>query len=281
MVGITHKIMLAEMRRQQKLSQDIMKGQTAISTGVTLNKASDDVLAWVQVSEVGRAQAQQAAWAANVSYGTARAGNAEANLSEIDNLLTRAQELATSARNGSLNDTSRAAIVEEMTTIRTTINELLNQKDYQGTPVFDEQQSTLVPVGRGLNLAVVGTRQEVSEGIDVKGTPMSLDAIMAQTIAAVEAKDDTAIAASVDAVKAGQSHIVVEQAKQGVRGDRLETIGNRLAEIDTDLTERRADLESTNLQDVISRLQSNLLQLDAAQSAFARINQKTLFDLIR
>ncbi|WP_298398943.1 flagellin [Sphingobium sp.] len=281
MVGITNKIMLAEMRRQQKLSQDIVDGQTAISSGITLNKPSDDPLAWVQVSDIGRAQAQQAAWAANVSYGTTRAGNAEANLSEIDSLLTRAQELATSARNGSLNDTSRAAIVEELSTIKTTIGELIDQKDYQGVSVFDDQQSVLVPLSRGLNLAVVGTKQEVSEGIDVNGTAMSINDILDQTIAAVQSRDDSAIAASVEAVQSAQSHIAVEQAKQGVRGDRLETIGNRLTDVSTDLTERRGDLESTNLQDVISRLQANLLQLDAAQSAFARINQQTLFDLIK
>ncbi|HAF41817.1 MAG TPA: flagellin [Sphingobium sp.] len=280
MVGITNKIMLAEMRRQQKLSQSIVDGQTAISTGITLNKPSDDALAWVQVSDIGRAQAQQAAWQANVSYGTTRAANAEANLSEINNLLTRAQELVTSARNGSLNDTSRAAIVEEMTTIRTTIGELLNQTDYQGTPVFDDGQSTLVPVSRGLNLAVVATRQEVSEGIDVSGTPMSIDAILAQSIAAIDGGVDSEIATSLDGVKAAQSHITVELARQGVRSDRLEVVGTRLTDIDLTLTERRADLESTDLQDVISRVQAQLLQLEAAQSAFARINQQTLFDLI-
>jgi flagellar hook-associated protein 3 FlgL len=280
MVGITNKIMIAEMRRQQKLSQDIVDGQTAISTGVTLTKPSQDVLSWVQLSEVGRAQAQQAAWQSNISYGTTRAGGAEANLSEINSLLTRAQELVTSARNGSLNDTSRTAIVEEMTTIRATIGELLNQKDYQGTPVFDDGQSVLVPVSRGLNLAVVGTRQEISEGIDVKGTPMSIDDILGQSIAAVQNGDDAAIASSLDGVLAAQSHITIEQAKQGVRGDRLETVGDRLTSVDLDLGDRREALESTNLQDVISRVQSQLLQLEAAQSAFARINQKTLFDLI-
>ena len=36
MVGITNKIMLAEIRRQQQLSQNIVDGQTAISTGVTV-----------------------------------------------------------------------------------------------------------------------------------------------------------------------------------------------------------------------------------------------------
>mgnify|MGYP000539490031 FL=1 len=280
MVGITNKIMLAEMRRQQKLSQSIVDGQTAISTGITLNKPSDDALAWVQVSDIGRAQAQQAAWQANVSYGTTRAATAESNLSEINNLLTRAQELVTSARNGSLNDTSRAAIVEELGTIRTTIDEMLNQTDYQGTPVFDDGQSTLVPVSRGLNLAVVGTRQEVSEGIDVDGAAMSIDEILAASIAAIEGGVDADIAGALDGVKAAQAHITVEQAKQGVRSDRLEVIGDRLTDVDIDLTERRADLESTDLQQVISRLQSQLLQLEAAQSAYARINQKTLFDII-
>ncbi|EQB10609.1 flagellin [Sphingobium lactosutens] len=280
MVGITNKIMLAEMRRQQKLSQSIVDGQTAISTGITLNKPSDNALAWVQVSDIGRAQAQQAAWQANVSYGTTRAATAESNLSEINNLLTRAQELVTSARNGSLNDTSRAAIVEELGTIRTTIDEMLNQTDYQGTPVFDDGQSTLVPVSRGLNLAVVGTKQEVSEGIDVNGTPMSINDVLAASIAAVESGVDADIAGSLDGVKAAQAHITVEQAKQGVRSDRLEVIGDRLTDVDIDLTERRADLESTDLQEVISRVQSQLLQLEAAQSAYARINQKTLFDLV-
>ena len=280
MVGITNKIMLAEMRRQQKLSQSIVDGQTAISTGITLNKPSDNALAWVQVSDIGRAQAQQAASQANVSYGTTRAATAESNLSEINSLLTRAQELVTSARNGSLNDPSRAAIVEELGTIRTTIDEMLNQTDYQGTPVFDDGQSTLVPVSRGLNLAVVGTRQEVSEGIDVNGAPMSINDVLSASISAIQSGVDADIATSLDGVKAAQAHITVEQAKQGVRSDRLEVIGDRLTDVDIDLTERRADLESTDLQQVISRLQSQLLQLEAAQSAYARINQKTLFDII-
>lgn len=280
MVGITAKTMATEIRRQQQLSQQIVAGQTAVSTGISLTKPSDNSLAWVQVSDVGRAQAQQAAWQTNIAYGKARAGNAESNLGEITNLLTRAQDLAISARNGSLNDTSRAAIVEEMNTIRTTITELLNEKDYQGTPVFDDTTSTLVPVSRGLNLAVVGTRQDVSEGIDVNGTAMTMDDIFTSVIAAVQGGDDTAVAGAVGSIQSAIGHVVVEQAKQGVRGDRLDTIGERLTDVDLDLTERRANLESTDLTKVISEVSAKLLQLDAAQSAFARITKQTLFDLI-
>lgn len=281
MVGITNKTLIAEIRRQQQLSQAIVEGQTAISTGKTLTRPSDNALAWVQVSEIGKAQAQQDAWQANVSYGTTRAGNAEANLEEINNLLTRAQELITRARNGSLNDTSRTAIAEEMKTLRTSVDALLNQKDFQGVPVFDDAQSVLVPVSRGLNLAVVGTRQEVSENIDVNGTPMSIDAMLAQSVAALESGTDADLATALSTLSVGQQHITVEQARQGVRGDRLDVVGDRLTSIDLDLTERREVLESTNLAEVISSVKAKLLQLEAAQSAFARINQQTLFDLIR
>ncbi|MGE4321500.1 MAG: flagellin [Sphingobium sp.] len=281
MVGITAKTAIAEIRRQQQLSRDIIDGQTAISTGKTLTKASDDALGWVQVSDIARTQAQQAAWKTNIAHGTARAGNAESNLAEINNLLIRAQQLLTNARNGSLNDTSRAAFTEELTTIRATVDELLNQTDYLGVPVFDDGQNVLVPVSRGLNLAVVGTRQSVSEGIDVDGTPMSLDQMLGNAIDAVAAGTDGAIASALDAVQTGQDHIVIEQARQGVRGDRLEVVGTRLTDVGLDLQERRAALESTNLTDVIASVKNKLLQLEAAQSAFARIHQQTLFDLIR
>lgn len=281
MVGITNNILMAEIRRQQQLSQSIVEGQTAISTGITLTKPSDNALAWVQVSDIGRAQAQQAAWQTNISYGTNRAANAESNLNEINTLLTRAQELMTAARSGSLNDGSRTAIVEEMKTIRTTVGSLLDQKDYQGVPVFDDGQSVLVPVSRGLNLAVVGTRQEVAEGIDVGGTPMTLDDILGQSITAVESGTDSDVATQLDAIKAGQNHIILEQTKQGVRSDRLDVIGTRLTNVDLDLNERRGNLESTDLTKVISTVSAKLLQLNAAQSAFARINQQTLFDLIK
>jgi flagellar hook-associated protein 3 FlgL len=73
---------------------------------------------------------------------------------------------------------------------------------------------------------------------------------------------------------------VVERAKQGVRADRLDVIGTRLTDVDINLSERRDTLESADLTTVISNVKAQLLQLEAAQSAFARINQQTLFDLI-
>ena len=97
----------------------------------------------------------------------------------------------------------------------------------------------------------------------------------------IEAGNDDALAASVSAVQAGQEHIAIEETRQGVRLGRLEDIGTRLTDVDLDLNDRRTELESSDMTEVIASVKAKLIQLEAAQTAFARINQQTLFDLIR
>ena len=281
MVAITANTLKDEILRQQQLARSIAVDQTAISTGKTLTSASQNPLAWVQVSDLARQQAQQAAWQTNVAYGQSRASKAETNLKELNNLYTRAQELLITASTAAVGDTGKAAVLAELTNIRQVASGLINEKDYQGTPVFDETQATAIPVARGINLDSVATRQRVSEGIDVNGTPMSLDDMLGAAINAISSGDETARSNALTGVKAGINHIILQQAEQGVRGDRLDQAASTLTDTDLDLTDRRANLESTDLTSTIAGLQGKLLTLQAAQATFARINQQSLFDLLK
>ena len=280
MASITAQTLAAEIRRQRALSTSITSDQTAISSGKKITTASQDPLAWVQISDIARQQSQQAAWASNVAYGQSRAAKAESNLTELNNLFTRVQELMITASTSTLDDTSKQAVLSEIQNIRTVASELVNEKDFQGTPVFDENVTTAVPVARGINLDVVGTRQSVSEGIDVNGTSYSLDGILGAAIAALNSGTDTDRETALTAVRAGIDHITTQTAAQGVRGDRLDTASERLTDVSLTLEERRGALESTDLTETLAGLQSKLTTLEAAQAAFARINRQTLFDLI-
>jgi flagellar hook-associated protein 3 FlgL len=280
MVAITYQTMTDEIRRQQKLSKSIAADQAAVSAGKTLLTPSQNPQAWVQVSEIARAQAQQSAWTANVSYATTRGAKAESNLTELDSLMTRARELMISASTTTLDAAGKAAVVTELQGIRTSVGEVLNQKDYLGLPVFDDGTTVSVPVARGINVEAVGTRQSISDGIDVNGTPMSLDDILSGAITAVQTGDSTQRSDSLTAITAGGDHINLQQALQGVRAQRVEAAGQRLSSVDTTLSERRDSLESTDLTETITNLQAKLLSLEAAQAAFARINKQSLFDLI-
>ena len=102
MVAITSQSMTDEILRQQRLSQRITDDQAAVSTGKRVRMPSQDPQAWVQISEIGQAQAQNAAWIDTISYGQARAQKAEANLQEVNSLFSRARELMVNAATSTL-----------------------------------------------------------------------------------------------------------------------------------------------------------------------------------
>lgn len=281
MVAISRQTVADEIRRQQAMTQEIAKAQIAVSTGKKLSAPSDDVHSWVEISEIGKLQASYAAWTGNVSYGESRAEKAQTNLEQINTLMTRAKELLVQGVSTAAGETGRAAIVAELGSIRETLSELLNETDYQGVPVFDDTTTIKIPVGRGIQMEAVGTRQSVSEGIDVNGTAMSLDDILAAAITAVETGDETTRTTALAAIETGLDHVIGEQARQGIRSERLSAMADRVTGIALTLQERRSGLEDTDLTETISRMQQKLLTLEAAQAAFARINQQSLFDLLR
>jgi len=280
MVAITQQSMLDEIRRQQQLARSIASDQAAVSSGKKLITPSQDPRAWVQVSQIAQAQAQQAAWTANVAYAQTRATKADSNLSELNSLMVRARELYISASTTTLDEDGKASVVASLQGIRASINDLLTEKDYQGLPVFDDGTTVGVPVSRGLSVEAVGTRQSISEGIDVNGTPMSIDDILGSAISSIQAGTAATNDAGLKGIGVGLDHIINEQALQGVRGERLDAVTSRLKDVDLTLTERRGGLEDTDLTETITQLQGKLLTLEAAQAAFARINKQSLFDLI-
>ena len=280
MVSISFQTMADEIRRQQRLSQSIADDQAELSTGKKIRMSSQAPQTWVQISEIGRAQAQNAAWADNISYGVSRAGKAETNLQEINTLFSRARELMINASTSTVDAAGRAAIAAELQGIRSSVGELMSQKDYQGVPVFDDTVPITVPVSRSLNLDVTGVRQDIDSGIDVNGTPRTLDDILLEAINAVNSGVQTDLDNSLISLEKGLDHVILQQSLQGIRGDRLEAVKSRVTDTTLDLTERRSGLEDTDMAEVIARINSKLLSLEAAQAAFARINRQSLFDLI-
>ncbi|AUW57943.1 flagellin [Sphingobium sp. SCG-1] len=281
MVAITAQTLADEIRRQKALSQSIAADQAAVSSGKRITKASQDPLAWVQVSDLARQQSQQAAWTSNVNYAQSRDAKASSNLTELNNVFKRAQELMVKATTATTSASDLNAIAAELRNIRTVAAELLSEKDFQGTPVFDNGVSTAVPVSRGINLQVVGTLAQVSSGITVGNTTKSLDDILGDALASVTTGTAADRTAALSGVNNGLDHIINQQAEQGIRGDRLETAKDRLIDVDLTLIDRRSALEDTDVASTLASVQSKLTTLEAAQAVFAKINQQTLFDLIR
>lgn len=276
MVFITTQSLNAEIARQQRMATEIAGEQAKISTGKKINQASDNPHDWVQISQIGRRQSINAAWEGNLTFAESRATQASTNLNEINNLMTRVTELIVTSTSTADGSSGREAVAKELEGIRATVSDLLNQTDYQGTPVFDHPSAVMIPLGAGLVVEAVPTRASISE--NAVGT-RSIDQVLEDTINAVRTGTEADRSVALQDARTALDHVIVAQSVQGVRSQRLEDIGNRLTSSSLALTERRSVLEDTDITETITKLQSKLLTLEASQLAFARINQKSLFDL--
>lgn len=277
MVFITTQSVNSEILRQQRLAQDIAGEQAKISTGKKINQASDNPHDWVQISQIGRRQSINAAWQGNLTFAESRAAQASSNLNEINNLMTRVTELIVASTSTADGSPGREAVAKELEGIRSTINDLLNQTDYQGTPVFDHPTAVKIPLSAGLVVDAVGTRDSISE--NAVGS-RSIAQVLQDTIASVRTGTEADRAAALQDARTALDHVIVQQSVQGVRSQRLEDIGTRLKGSSLALTERRSILEDTEVTETITKLQTKLLTLEASQLAFARINRKSLFDIL-
>jgi flagellar hook-associated protein 3 FlgL len=286
MVFITNQSINAEILRQQKLASDIAGYQQQISTGVKFDKPSDNPQDWIQISYVGRQQSLTTAWQSNLTYAQSRAAQASSSLTDVNNLMTQVTELLITSSTQSAGSPGSDAVALQLSNIRDNIKTILNQTDYQGTPTFDDGVSITIPVGQGLAYEAVGTRQSIENGtvVDKTTTPpttKSIYDILDSAIAAVQSGDSTTIGASLNEARAALDHVITAGTQQGVRASRLDSQTDRLSAQTLQLAERRSGLEDTDLTEVITRVQAKLVSLQAAQAAFAKINQQSLFDLLK
>lgn len=268
-----------EIARQSKLAQEIVRAQTEIATGKRILAPSDDPINSARVGELERAEANEATWIRNIDTAAALAARSDTTLLSVANGLDRAKELMLRAATGTASAENRAIIADELRGIAEEVASYRATLDPRGEPLFRSNGELQVPVSAGVRIAPVPSRQSIFDSpVDI------LAAINAAAAAAVEpdaATRKAAVANSLDALDASAAQVNNARAEQGVRDDRLDKLKDRLQSSKLQLEEQRAGIEGANIPEVVARLQSKQLNLEAAQAIFARVNQRSLFDLIR
>ena len=274
-----------EINRQLALSRDVAKAQTQLSTQKRIQSPSEDPVAAARISSIGRAQANDAVWKSNLDLAASLADRADTALKAAGTAFDRVTELMTQGATGTLSDQDRATIALELRSIADELTTLKDSKDSRGNALFMSGYSLRIPVQSGVQVIAVGTREEVFESVATAGGPKDLAAIVSDAAAALETADPTAraaaVATSVDEVKAAVGHVAAQRGEQGALANRVDALLERQADSGLQMEEERSGLEDTDIQAVVARLSSQQLSLQAAQAVFARVNENTLFDLLR
>ncbi|RHW18484.1 flagellin-like protein [Sphingomonas gilva] len=261
-----------EIAAQGRLAREIARLSTEISGEKRILAPSDDPLASARVAAIARDQTDQTIWKANAQAAAALAQRADTALADIHAMMDRAAELVTSARSPG---GDKAVAAAELNALAAEMRLAMAAEDSRGQAVFADGEPLAAPVGSGALLAANPSRASVfGTGGDTLADRLEAAAV------AIGGSDDAAIAASLDAIQAGQARVTDARGAQGVRAARIDAALDRLAAQATAATEERVAIEATDLTRAIPELQAKQLTLEAAQAAFTRINRRTLFDLL-
>jgi len=90
-----------------------------------------------------------------------------------------------------------------------------------------------------------------------------------------------AIAKSIGMIQSGIEHLALQRAYIGANYNAADMQSEALARKALVVAETRSGIEDADIAEVISKLQSLLVNRDASQQAFAKLSQQTLFDYLR
>lgn len=264
-----------EIARQQKLAKSIEQTQISISTGKRMQVPSDDPAASVRVASVRRAQADGVVWQRNIDLGTSLTGQADGVLKSLNDHLARAQELLVQGASQTIPQSARDTIAAEMRSIAQEVSSLKRTQSSLGTPLFSDGPARQLRFGDGVVFAPVPSQSDVFQ---VNGVP--IDQQLQSMADAVQGGQRADLDQSLTGIDVLVRHGADSAASIGNSAARLDRLSQQQSQFSIDLSDEQANLEGTDLTSAIATLNSQQLTLEASQAAFARINRKSLIDLL-
>ena len=275
MINATGNRMTFEINRQSQLAKAIEATQIQISTGNRIQRASDDPGASIRIADIRRTQADSDVWKRNIELGSSLANQADGALKTLNDRLARAQELTIQGANGSQPQSARDTIAAEIRAIAEEVTALGQTKSSLGQPLFSNRPARSLRFGDGIVFAPVPASSDVFQY-----SGLSLSQHLETLAAAVQSGDRAQLDNALTTADGLIQHGASVAATIGNSASRLDRLSDSNETRSVDLAAERTGLEKTDLTTAIATLNAQQLTLEAAQSAFARINRRSLIDLL-
>ncbi len=167
------------------VSTKMGKSMERLTSGYRINRAGDDA-AGLGISERMRGQIRgMAQGERNTADGISLVQTAEANLTEVHNMLQRVRELAVQYKNGTMSTSDQTAIQSEVNQLASEIQRIGSDAAFNGIALFSATQQITFQVGNGDGDFIAVTT--ASLGATVGTAAFSLSAAGTTDIAEIDA----------------------------------------------------------------------------------------------
>ena len=267
-----------------------------LSTGKKVNQPSDDPAA-VAGLVVNNAQTSRVnAYLSNISTLQGSLQEGDSTLNSVVTALTQAISAGTEGANGTLNQTDRDSLVQEVNGIQQQILEYANQS-FEGNYLFagtavnktpfvtDSSSSSGVTYegNSGVNSVQIGDGQTVPANLPGNQlfTASGSDVFQALSDLSSALSSGSNISNAASEVQTAFNYINSQRAFYGTTLDRLNTATSFLNEENTQLSQEQNNLVGADMATAASQLTQADVALNAALAAGGKISEDSLLDYLK
>lgn len=256
-----------------KTNRDLSKSLEKLSTGLRINRASDDA-AGLAISENLRAQVRGAAQAQrNALDGTALLQIAEGATNEISEILQRMRELAIQAANDTLTSTERNYANQEFDALRKEIDRISAVTNYNGMELISSSASRFGLSGASTNTSfwIDANSTAGVDSITVTLETMTVNSLNSNLNTASLTTQSNA-ASAISYIDTAMDSVNSSRAKIGAYINRLEHAINNLMVSETNQQSAESMIRDVNFANETTRFTRNQILLQSGTAMLAQSN---------
>jgi flagellin len=254
---ITHNVeALNSYNSLAKTSSAISKSMQRLSSGYRINSAADDA-AGLGISESMRSQIRGLGQAQkNIQDGSSMVQTAEGNLDEVHSMLQRVRELAVQYKNGSLDDTARTAIQNEVNQLASEVSRIGDSAQFNGINLLNSSATVSFQVG-------------ANDGQQIGVSLVNLATTVGTSYASLTTSGTTDISEIDTAITA----VSTARATFGAVQNRLDHSLSVAASYQENLTSAESRIRDVDMADEMVALTKNQILSQAGTAMLSQANQ--------
>ncbi len=268
--------------------------QEQIGTGRRMMTPSDDPSASVRLVELNTELSKLESHQKNISAVMSAFSFEEIALASANDVLRRARELTIQGQNGTLSQSDRGAIANEIDGLREQLLNIANMQNDAGEYIFAGTASNepaydvngvfqgdsvvrQVNIGAGVRVASGHSGTDVFEG--VSGVLNAFD-ILADLSQALRDDDQAEVSERFIDIDAAAEQLSSVRTSVGVRMNWIEDQASINDNFNLNLQRTISDIQDLDIAEAIGRLQLQMVSLQAAQQTFVRTQNLSLFNYL-
>ena len=305
---ISTNLMFDRAIAQMGVTQDrLSKTQTQLSTTKQINKPSDAPDQAATITRLKSAIDRQNAYVSTINSVKDKLSQQETAASNATDVLTRLKELTIQAANDTYSGVDRKSIDLEVRQLRDQLLSLANTQDVNGNFIFSgsrvgkqafatDENGKLVYQG-DQTVSATGVGDQSAVDINRSGTNpfdkiVRLDEnnkkmavgffqVIDDLSAALQSNDSGGIKRAVGEMTTLQQGLSDSLASIGAATNKIDNQASLAEENVLRMKSTLSQVEDTDYTEAITKMNKDILALQAAQSSFAKIAQLSLFDYIK